>query len=89
MIDEEAIMIIQAIPERIWNQMDKVEEEAIATIVEAAMKQIEIEVKIKDRTYYRDYFCPKCGKQQKDSFKNREKGCFCERCGQKIAPFSQ
>lgn len=38
MNEQEAIMIIQAIPEKIWNQMDKVEEEAIATIVKAAMK---------------------------------------------------
>ena len=32
------------------------------------------------------YFCPVCGKQQKQSFKNFDKGCFCERCGQKLLP---
>jgi predicted SprT family Zn-dependent metalloprotease len=29
------------------------------------------------------YFC-ECGKQQKDTRKNRRDGCFCERCGQKL-----
>lgn len=35
-----------------------------------------------------EYFCPECGKQQKNSFKNRSKGCYCERCGQKLRPFT-
>ena len=35
MTEQEAIMIIQAIPEKIWNQMDKAEEEAIKKAVKA------------------------------------------------------
>lgn len=37
--------------------------------------------------YETKYFCPTCKKQQKNSYKNREKGCYCERCGQKLLPF--
>lgn len=29
------------------------------------------------------YFC-ECGKEQKNTFKNRREGCFCGRCGQKL-----
>lgn len=37
--------------------------------------------------YYDTYYCPICGKQQKTSYKNKREGCYCERCGQKLAPF--
>lgn len=30
------------------------------------------------------YYCPVCNKQQKHTYKNRQEGCFCERCGQKL-----
>lgn len=35
------------------------------------------------------YFCPVCKKQQKFSWKNRDKGCFCERCGQMLKAFRE
>ena len=31
-----------------------------------------------------DYYCPVCRKQQKNSYKNKSKGCYCERCGQAL-----
>lgn len=43
MNEQEAIMIIQAIPEKIWNQMDKSEEEAIAMAIKSLEKQISLE----------------------------------------------
>lgn len=58
MTAQEAIMIIQAIPEKIWNQMDKSEEEAIKIAVEALEKQIPKKVQIKRWTPAR---CPSCG----------------------------
>lgn len=45
-------------------------------------------VEIKISNGYERYYCPSCGKQQKVTYKNRHEGCFCERCGQRLAPFS-
>lgn len=36
------------------------------------------------RLYKVAYYCPVCGKQQKDTSKNVKEGCFCERCGQRL-----
>lgn len=33
------------------------------------------------------YVCPTCSKQQKNTYKNRARGCYCERCGIWIHPF--
>lgn len=52
--------------------------------ISAIKKQISIPVLVKDRYCYEDYFCPVCKKQQKDTYKNRREGCYCERCGQKL-----
>ena len=35
------------------------------------------------------FYCPSCGKQQRNTYKNRREGCYCERCGQLIAPFEE
>ena len=35
------------------------------------------------------YFCPVCKKQQKVSWKNLDKGCYCERCGQMLKGFRE
>ena len=35
------------------------------------------------------YFCPVCKKQQKISWKNFDKGCYCERCGQMLKGFRE
>lgn len=58
MTAQEAIMIIQAIPEKIWNQMARSEEEAIKIAVEALEKQIPKKVQIKRWNPAR---CPSCG----------------------------
>lgn len=46
MTEQEAIMIIQAIPEKIWNQMDKTEEEAI----KKAFKALEFQKTFTEKT---------------------------------------
>jgi hypothetical protein len=85
---QEAIMIIEAIPECIWKLMSNTETEAIETAIEALEKQIPKKV-IKERgecyTISRDgikgyliYFeCPSCG--NKLLHKN-----FPCKCGQKL-----
>jgi hypothetical protein len=47
----------------------------------------EMSVEIIKANLYDGYYCPVCKKQQKDTYKNRREGCYCERCGQKLAPF--
>lgn len=64
MNEQEAIMIIQAIPEKIWNQMDKVEEEAIAMAVAALEKQIPKKVVLSQWSPAR---CPSCGTELSES----------------------
>lgn len=41
-----------------------------------------VKVVVRHDGWYKDYYCPECGKQQKRSWKNLDKGCYCERCGQ-------
>ena len=54
-------------------------------VVSAFKKQIPIAVEVVSRGGYApDYYCPICKKQQKDSHKNKTKGCYCERCGQAL-----
>ena len=58
---------------------------ACFTACDALDKGIAANVVVKDRHYYNEYFCPICSKQQKNTHKNMKKGCFCERCGQKLS----
>lgn len=60
--------------------------EAIEVAIGAVGKQIPEPVRVRRRDGYLrpDYYCPVCNKQQKDSFKNRREGCYCERCGQRL-----
>ena len=51
----------------------------------ALEKQIAKPCKAVKREYsHSDYYCPVCGKQQKNTYKTRREGCFCERCGQRL-----
>lgn len=56
------------------------------TAIDAVKNKIAVPVLVRRREGYirPDYYCPVCNKQQKDSFKNRREGCFCERCGQRL-----
>ena len=58
----------------------------LATAIDAVKNKIAVPVLVRRREGYirPDYYCPACNKQQKDSFKNRREGCFCERCGQRL-----
>lgn len=59
---------------------------ACKVAIDAVGKQIPEPVLVRRRDGYirPDYYCPVCNKQQKDSFKNRREGCYCERCGQRL-----
>ena len=62
-------------------------ETAVVDAIAALKKQIPMEVKRVSRRGYRrdDYYCPKCGKEQRRRTVHRhEEGWFCERCGQKL-----
>lgn len=53
--------------------------------LEALQKQVAKKVRRKDfEIGYPKYYCPICHKQQKETKKNKTKGCYCERCGQKL-----
>lgn len=59
---------------------------ACFTACDALDKGIAVNVVVKKHEYSCiDYFCPICSKQQKNTLKNMKKGCFCERCGQKLS----
>lgn len=73
---EEAIMLIQAIPEKIWDQMDTAEKEAMEMAIEALEKQIPKKpVKWSNGTLH----CPNCEKDNSCL-------CFkvCVECGQAL-----
>lgn len=57
------------------------------TAIDAVKNKIAVPVLVRRREGYLrpDYYCPVCNKQQKDSYKNRREGCFCERCGQRLS----
>lgn len=60
--------------------------EAERLSIVAIKKQIAEPVKVKDRKYQTDYYCPRCGKQQKlPGAKRLVFGSFCERCGQRLS----
>ena len=54
--------------------------------IKAIGKQIAKPVKVKDRKYQKDFYCPRCGKQQKlPGVKQAVFGSYCERCGQRLS----
>ena len=61
-------------------------QEAETLAIAALEKQVAVPVLVRRREGYirPDFYCPVCNKQQKDSYKNRREGCFCERCGQRL-----
>lgn len=60
-------------------QIRRIKIETLKIAMSAMEKHLPKNVTVKDNEYY---FCPVCKKQQKNSHKNRSKGCYCERCGQ-------
>lgn len=78
---QEAIMIIQSIPEKIWNQMSETENEAIEIVVKASEKQIP-----KEPIYTAGGFlayCPMCEHDFEYGI-NDWGSAHCSRCGQKL-----
>lgn len=79
---KKAIRIVNQAP--IWE--DNLVGEALNELIESSNKQIATDVIVKSGKQMHhpvSYFCI-CGKQQKDTFKNRKDGCYCERCGNKL-----
>ncbi len=79
---KEAIRIVNLAP--IWENEEV--GEALDLLVKSGEKQISTNVIVrsgKQMHHPVSYFCT-CGKQQKDTFKNRKDGCYCERCGNKL-----
>lgn len=75
--DDEYEMVMQS----------KEEKRRIKELYERDYKK-KVEIRNNNSGYgHNRYYCPSCGKQQKDTYKNRREGCFCERCGQRLAPF--
>lgn len=50
----------------------------------ALQKELPKKVIEKERHDHSEYYCPICKKQQKVKDNYKEKGCYCERCGQKL-----
>ena len=84
---EEAIMIIQAIPEKIWNQMDTAEKEAMEMAIEALEKQIpkrpfyEGDGFWDGKLVYDTWICPCCEKKYEVDYDDYD---YCPNCGQAI-----
>lgn len=82
MTNEEAIQNLIQISKMYGH---KWQQEACDIAIEAIKKQIPKKIEIENIEYqFPKYWCPLCKKQQKATFKNRRKGCYCERCGQKL-----
>ena len=83
---EEAKMQIQAIPEKIWDQLSEPDREAMEMAFSALEKQIPKKPTVPVDTW----LCPSCGEsveyQQKlgDNVLYHGQHDFCPKCGQKI-----
>ena len=82
MTEQEAIMVIQAIPNKIWNQLDKCECESIDMAIEALEKQIP--KKILRGTITRDTACYCSVCKSYVCFEDVYKDDYCPKCGQRI-----
>ena len=82
--EEARLVIMKYLPDDLWSKPNG--KEAWEKMGAVFARQIPVVVKAVKRSEYfaPDYYCPNCGKQQKDSFKNKKKGCYCERCGQAL-----
>lgn len=58
--------------------------EALEKQIPKAVEVATFEHPMRKKYYPPRYYCPVCRKQQKNSFKNKDKGCYCERCGQAL-----
>lgn len=77
---QEAIMVIQAIPERIWESLRPCEEEAIDIAFGALEKQDAKKIISPHKLFgvFDEGACPSCGER----IYRRE--AYCHRCGQKL-----
>lgn len=86
MTAQEALMIIQAIPEKIWNQLSDTENEAMEVLYECAEKQIPKKPVYHDdcgnKTPYQPR-CPKCYEAINETWHLAGES-WCPDCGQKL-----
>lgn len=79
---EEAKMQIQAIPEKIWDQLSEPDREAM----EMAFSALEKQIPMKMPGTYTDYKCAVCGRWIRSGKGSSSFGRdnFCQRCGQAV-----
>lgn len=84
---EEALMLIEAIPEKIWNQLSPSENAAIELIIKNAKLQIPQEPDYEGDGYwngelvYDTWICRNCGTKYEVDYDNYD---YCPKCGQLI-----
>lgn len=81
MTEKEAIMYIQSIPNKIWEQLDDCEREAMEIAFKSLEKQIPkkpIEKPTDDSCLYYENYCPNCENLLIFRYKQ------CPRCGQRL-----
>ena len=98
MTEQEALIVIQSIPEKIWNQMSEPDNKAIGMAFKALEKQVAkkiLDVNVvhpKKLFYYtsEDRWCPTCGgmvfdgRWKRDRALAMHKAEYCIYCGQKL-----
>lgn len=83
---DEAIMQIQAIPGKIWDQLSEPDREAMEMAFSALEKQIPKELIAEGDGYadgsmvYDSFYCPSCDHRMEED----EVEDYCPNCGQKI-----
>ena len=80
MTNEEAKMQIQAIPEKIWDQLSEPDREAMEMAFSALEKQIPKKVRITTSTKR----CSVCGRQLSGIGNIHPERKYCQKCGQAI-----
>lgn len=75
--------ILEVVPESRYNGIQSLIE-TNATAIESMKRDEPMKERVFGRDYDLRYYCPNCGKQQKNSLSHKHKDWFCEWCGQKL-----
>ena len=80
MNNEDALLQIQSIPEKIWNQLSPSDEDAMEMAFKALEKQVPMPVRITTSTKR----CGRCNRQLSGIGNIHPKRLYCQGCGQAI-----
>lgn len=83
MNNEDALLQIQSIPEKIWNQLSPSDEDAIEMAFNALEKQIPMNPVLGKDGVSKIMICPTCGNGIGYGNKNHNK--YCQSCGQALS----